>query len=90
MVSIPLPADRKKHVFLLYRTEDSSRNSILQLMNILQTKGYICGNHEENQLIDYCDLRSSLCVYKIVKATFNNTFLMQSTWIKIHYLPHGD
>ena len=40
--------------------------------------------------IDYCDLRSSLCVYRIIKVTFNNTFLMQSTWVKIHYLPYGD
>ena len=95
MVSIP--AGRKKHVFFLYRTEDSSRNSILQLMNILQTKGYICGNHEEDFVIgksylynlETCIKSAVVIVPWISKEFLRSPYCMKDLDIACHFYDQG-
>ena len=97
MVSKPLPAGRKQHVFFLYRTEDSSRNFMLQLKNTLQTKGYICGIHEEDFIIgksylynvETCIKSAVVIVPWISKEFLNSSFCMKDLDIACHFYHQG-
>ena len=97
MVSIPLPAGRKKHVFFLYRTEDASKNSLLQLMKTLQTKGYICGSHEEDFVIgksylynvESCIKSAVVIVPWISKEFLLSPFCMKDLDIACHFYAQG-
>ena len=97
MVFISLPAGRKKHVFFLYRTEDASKNSILQLMDTLQTKGYICGNHEEDFVIgksylknvETCIKSAVVIVPWISKEFLWSPYCMKDLDIACHFYDQG-
>jgi hypothetical protein len=97
MVSIPLPAGRNKHVFFIYRTEDSSRNFMLQLKNTLQTKGYICGIHEEDFIIgksylynvETCIKSAVVIVPWISEEFLKSPYCMKDLDIACHFYDQG-